>query len=269
MIVGVIHPGSMGAVLAGAAMSTVYWASEARSEESAERARFHGLRDSGSLVRLVDECDVLVSVCPPAAALTVADAVVEARFEGIYVDANAISPATSQEIGQRFDRFVDGGIIGPPPVESGSTRLYLSGDDAGVVAKVWQGSLFEPVVMDGPVGSASALKMAYAGYTKGNAALLIAMAAYATTVGVGDELLAEWDRSMPGMSDRLARTAAGVGPKAWRFVGEMDEIAGSLELVDLPPDFHEGAGEIYMRLANLKGSVRPSLADVIESLDLD
>lgn len=259
----------MGAALAGVAKTTVRWASVARSGDTVERARFHGLHDSGSLDQLVDECDVIVAVCPPAAASTVADAVVEAKFNGIYVDVNAISPATAIEIAQRFERFVDGGIIGPPPVEPGSTRLYLSGRDSRSVAEMWQGSLLEPVVMDGPIGAASALKMAYAGYTKGSAALLIAMAAYATTVGIADELVAEWDLSMPGLSDRLTRTAAGVGPKAWRFVGEMDEIARSLELVDLPPDFHEGAAELYMRLANLKGSLQPTLADVMESLDLD
>lgn len=269
MIVGVVHPGSMGAAVAGAALSSVRWASEARSEATAERARVHRLEDSGSLGQLVVDADVIVSICPPAAACEVAGAVAEAGFDGIFVDANAISPATAMEIAERFDRFVDAGIIGPPPIERGSTRLYLAGDDASVVAELWSGSLLEPVVMDGQVGSASALKVAYAGYTKGSAALLITMAAYATSVGVAEELFAEWDMSMPGVKDRLVRTTAGVGPKAWRFVGEMDEIARSLELVDLPPDFHEAAAEIYSRLADLRGTVSPTLADVMESLGLD
>ncbi|MGI9642408.1 MAG: DUF1932 domain-containing protein, partial [Acidimicrobiia bacterium] len=126
-----------------------------------------------------------------------------------------------------------------------------------------------PVVLDAPVGSASALKMAYAGYTKASAALLITMAAYATSEGVATELFAEWDSSMPGMKDRLERTAAGVGPKAWRFVGEMDEIARSLELLDLPPEFHEASAEIYNRLADLREIERPDFTDVMRSLDLD
>lgn len=259
----------MGAVVAGVATSEVRWASESRSEATAERARVHGLADSGSLDRLVADVDVLVSICPPAAACDVAGAVAEAGFDGVYVDANAIAPATAAEIAGRFERFVDGGIIGPPPVEGGSTRLYLAGDDAPLVADLWAGSSLEPVVLDAPVGSASALKMAYAGYTKASAALLITMAAYATSEGVASELFAEWDRSMPGVKDRLGRTTAAVGPKAWRFVGEMDEIARSLELLDLPPEFHEASAEIYNRLADLKGSERPTLADVMGSLDLD
>jgi len=259
----------MGAAVAGVALSKVRWASEARSDGTVERARMHGLKDSGSLSQLGADSDVIVSVCPPSAACDVAIAVAEAGFDGIYVEANAISPATATEISERFPRFVDAGIIGPPPVESGSTRMYLAGEDASTVAELWAGSVLEPVVMDGPIGSASALKMAYAGYTKGSAALLITMASYAASVGVADELFAEWDMSMPGMSARLGRTTAGVGPKAWRFAGEMDEIARSLELVDLPPDFHEAAAEIYSRLADLRGTVSPTLADVIESLGLD
>lgn len=259
----------MGAVVAGVASSEVRWASESRSEATTARAREYGLADSGSLARLVADCDVLVSICPPAAACDVAGAVAEAGFDGVYVDANAISPATAAEIGERFDRFVDGGIIGPPPVEHGSTRLYLAGDEAPLVAALWSGSSLEPVVLDAPVGSASALKMAYAGYTKASAALLITMAAYATSEGVATELFAEWDSSMPGMKDRLERTAAGVGPKAWRFVGEMDEIARSLELLDLPPEFHEASAEIYNRLADLREIDRPDFTDVMRSLDLD
>ena len=176
--VGILHPGAMGAVLAGEASVPVMWASEGRSPETKERAATHSLVDSGSVPDLVAASDTLISVCPPHAAVAVAIQVERLGFEGIYVDANAIAPATVREIAARFDRFVDGGIVGPPPTEPGLARLYLAGSDAGIVAALWDGSNLDARVLGGDVGSASALKAAYAGWTKGSAALLLAVRAY-------------------------------------------------------------------------------------------
>ncbi len=256
----------MGSELGRTACADVVWASEERSPETHDRASLLGLEDVGSIEEMVRRVEMIVSVCPPSAAEDVAGTIAGTGYDGIYVDGNAISPATSARIAQHFDRFVDGSLIGPPPTTAGTTRFYLCGDDADVVAEVWAGSDLAPVVIEGPVGAASALKVAYAGWTKGSAALLVTMAAYAREAGVGSTLRDEWDLSIPGLSDRLARTAAGVGPKAWRFTGEMDEIAWALEELDLPAGFHEAAAEIYTRMADLRRVESPDVETAIDSL---
>ncbi len=257
-----MHPGAMGAVLAGEASVPVMWASEGRSHQTAERAGAYGLVDQGSLFDLVASSEILISVCPPHAAVDVARQVERVGFDGIYVDANAIAPATVREIATRFERFVDGGIIGPPPTEAGLTRMYLAGEDAAAVAALWSGSKLDARVLGREIGSASALKVAYAGWTKGSTALLLAVRAYAEANGLGDELIAEWDVSIPGLADRASGTASRIGRKAWRFEGEMAEIAAAMEAVGLPGGFHDAAREIYHRLSDLKGTERSSVEDV-------
>jgi hypothetical protein len=262
MNVGILHPGAMGAVLAGEASVPVMWASEGRSPETSERATTGGLVDTGSVSDLVAASDMLISVCPPHAAADVAVQVERLGFEGIYVDANAIAPSTVRGIATRFDRFVDGGIVGPPPTEPGLSRLYLAGPEAGTVAALWDRSNLDTRVLDGSIGSASALKAAYAGWTKGSAALLLAVRAYAEANGLGDEIIAEWETSIPGLADRAVGTARRIGRKAWRFEGEMAEIAVAMEDAGLPGGFHDAAREIYRRLSDLKGVEEQSVEDV-------
>jgi len=223
--------------------------------------------DAVDLDGLVDRCDVIVSICPPDAAKEAADAIADRGFAGIYVDANAVAPETARRIGAKFARFVDGAVVGPPAHRAGTTRLYLSGADAEVVAARWKGSVVDARLLDaGPV-AASALKMAYAGWTKGTTALLFAVLALAESEGVGDALLAEWAMSQPDLMTRARGNAAGVGPKAWRWVGEMREIATAFHRADLPTGFHEAAADTSSRLAGLKdGRTPPSLEDVVAAL---
>lgn len=262
MQVGILHPGAMGAVLAGVAVVPVMWSSEGRSAETVERANTHGLVDQGSLADLVAAADMLISVCPPHAAMDVATQVERLGFDGLYVDANAVAPATVRSIADRFDRFVDGGIVGGPPNEPGETRLYLAGPEADVVAGLFADTTLDARVLDGGIGAASALKAAYAGWTKGSTALLLAVRAYAEANDVGEDLVAEWEMSIPGLADRVERTAGRIGQKAWRFEGEMAEIAQAMEAVGLPSGFHDAAREIYCRLADLRGSEGATIGDV-------
>lgn len=269
MKLGILHPGAMGAALAAAASVPTYWASEDRSSETRQRAVGAGMQDIGSIGGLVARVDVVVSVCPPHSAVEVATAVAAAGFGGVYLDANAVSPATATQIALMFPRFVDGGIIGPPPHQVGTTRLYLAGSEAAAVAEIWEGSALEARVLTGDIGSASALKMAYAGWTKGSTALLFAMRAYAEATGVGEELLAEWELSIPDLPTRLERSATRSGPKAWRFADEMGEIAESLGVSDIPAGFHEAAREVYRRLASLKGEDSPTVDELLSLLNRD
>ena len=219
---------------------------------SRERADKSGLRPVAALEEALD-IDVVVSVCPPEAAVDVARSVAERGFDGTYVDGNAVSPATAARIEALFgEHYVDGGIIGPPAWRPGATRFYLSGPRADNVAGLFQGSLVDARAIVGGSGAASALKMCYAAFTKGSHALLLGVRALAEHNGVSAALLAEWDISQPGNAQRSVVAARGTSPKAWRFVGEMREIGATFAAADLPSGFHEAAAEIYSRMAGLK-----------------
>ena len=250
MRVGLVHPGEMGAAV-GAALGRVghevLWASAGRSAATISRAREAGLADAGAPEAL-RECDVVVSLCPPHAAVETARPF--AGFAGIYVDANAISPATAQGIAGTVGRFVDAGVVGPPPWEPGTTRLYASGADAPTVAALFAGSPLEAIVV--PTGSASAVKMAYAAWSKGTAALLLAIEAVARAEGVEETLRAEWALSLPRLPERLESARRSAEKKGWRWVGEMEEIADTFASAGQPEGFHRAAAQVY------RGSPRPA-----------
>ena len=153
--IGVLHPGEMGAaigaVLRGAGHDVV-WASAGRSSATARRAEAAGFDDAGTVAEVVRRAGVILSVCPPHAALDVAREV--AGFGGVYVDANAVSAATSRAVGEAIAEaggtYVDGGIIGSPPTAAGTTRLYLSGPDAPAVAELFDGTIVDARVLSGP-----------------------------------------------------------------------------------------------------------------------
>ena len=272
--IGILHPGDMGSVVGACAVAAgarVLWASEGRSPGSRERAAAAGLEDARTVAAVVAASDVIVSVCPPHAAIEVARDVAGRRFAGLFVDANAVAPGTAREIGAIVEAdgatFVDGGLIGPPPRNAGSTRLYLSGREAKRAAALFESSALEAIAIgDGP-GAASALKMTYAAYTKGSSALLMAIRALAASEGVDDALLAEWRRSQPDLPKRSEAAARDNARKAWRFVGEMEEIAAAFAAAGLPGGFHEAAAEIYARLADYKDAATPpSMADLVAPL---
>ncbi len=272
--IGLLHPGAMGVTVGASALASggrVVWASAGRSAATRERAEGAGLQDVRDLQALVDESAVIVSVCPPAAAEDQAREVAAAGFSGIYVDANAVSPATARDIAAAFAggaaSFVDGGIIGPPAVRPGSTRLYLAGQRAGEVTRLFADGALEVLTLEAPAGAASALKMAYASYTKGTTALLAAIHALAKSEGVHDALLREWERSQPDLPRRSQAAIPASALKAWRFVGEMKEIAATFEAAGLPGEFHRGAAEIYARLAGFKAAQQaPGLDEVSRRL---
>lgn len=268
--IGVLHPGEMGSAVGAAAQAAgarVVWASEGRSPSTRNRAIASQLEDVGTLDRLVSESDFILSICPPDAAVEVARSVAARRFAAVYLDANAVSPATSRTIAATIEgaggRFVDGGIIGPPPVQRGVARLYLSGGEAARASALFDGGPLEAIAMDGPVGAASALKMAYAAWTKGSAALLIAVRILAIAEGIEADLLAEWRRSIPDLPARSEAALSRNARKAWRFVGEMEEIADTFKNAGLPEGFLIAAREIYQRLERYKDApTAPSFKEV-------
>jgi len=249
-VVGLLHPGEMGAAVGGALVArgeTVLWASAGRSSATVERARHAGLEDVSEVAEVCRRSAILLSVCPPHAAVESAQAA--EGFAGIYVDANAIAPQTARAIAGIHGRFVDGGIVGQPPHEPGSTRLYLSGGEAEAVAALFAETSVDARVVSREPGAASALKAAYAGWTKGSAALLLAVGALARAEGVEAALLEEWRLSLPELEERSAAATRSAQHKGWRWVGEMHEIAQAMSAHELPTGFHEAAAEVFRRAA--------------------
>jgi 3-hydroxyisobutyrate dehydrogenase-like beta-hydroxyacid dehydrogenase len=286
-ILGLLHPGEMGAAIGQCLTDrghTVLWVSRGRSPATAERAAAAGLTDAGTVAELARRAAVVLSVCPPHAAGSVADSV--RGFGGVYVDANAISPQSARSVasavgaggtgereaggtgagggdqagtggsgaGQGGAVFVDGGIIGPPPRPGGApgapegTRLYLSGARAAEIAELFAGTPVGTRIVEGGIGAASAVKMAYAAWTKGTAALVLAARALARAADVEDTLLAEWALSQPSLAGRSERAAESAAAKGWRWDAEMTEIAASMAGAGLPAGFHLAAAEIFGRV---------------------
>ncbi|HSM19051.1 MAG TPA: DUF1932 domain-containing protein, partial [Hyphomicrobiales bacterium] len=190
---------------------------------------------------------------------------------GLYLDDNAVAPATAREVAaiieQGGGRPIDGGIVGPPPTRPGTTRLHVSGAETEPVAALFAATDLKVVAIGPEIGAASALKMCYAAYTKGTLALLIAIRALASAEGVDEALVEEWAVSQPGLADRSLDAVSRSAGKAWRYVGEMREIASSFEARGLPGGFHRGAADLYEALAPFKDAeVTPDLAEVVDQL---
>jgi 3-hydroxyisobutyrate dehydrogenase-like beta-hydroxyacid dehydrogenase len=254
--VGLLHPGEMGAAVGRCLVDqghTVLWLPQGRSPATAHRAAAAGLTEAGSLEDLAGRSGVILSICPPHAARAVAESVagVPGGFGGRFVDANAVAPQTVRVLAEVVTKtgagFTDGGIIGLPP-QPGSPDgpgFYLSGDGAAEVAALFAGSPVRAEVVDGGVGAASAVKLAYAAWTKGSAALLLAARALARAERVEGTLMAEWGVSQPALGQRAEAAARSAATKGWRWDAEMTEIATAMAAAGLPDGFHRAAAEIF------------------------
>ena len=266
----VLHPGEMGSSLAACLKKNnhqVSWVAADRSHATLQRAKHEGLINLGRIQNALNQADIVLSICPPEYAEDQAKMVANAEFEGLYVDANATSPITAARIAKTFGTdYVDGSVIGPPARSADRTRLYLSGEKAQTICDLFGGTFANPQVISEQETAASALKMCYAGYTKGTSALLINLCALAEAHGVSDALLEEWSVSQPDLEARCERTGPGVSRKAWRFAGEMREIAATFKAKDLPDKFHKGAADLYERLADFKERPAASTAELVRAL---
>jgi len=273
-VIGILHPGAMGASIAASAQnsgSTVYWASEGRSVDTASRATRANLQDVGSVAALCRTCEIILSVCPPAAAEAQANDVLALGFRGLYVDMNAIAPARVLRIAETMHthgtRFVSGSVIGGPAWKPNNTWLYLSGADAEEVATCFSAGPLETAVLGEDITKATALKMCFAAYTKGTTALLSAVMAAAEGLGVRADLERQWSRGGSTFAEESARNVQQVTAKAWRFSGEMEEIATTFSSVGIPDGFHLAAAEIYERMAFFKGAdPLPPLEQILAAL---
>jgi hypothetical protein len=259
-VVGVLHPGAMGAAVGSALRpraGAVIWAAAGRSRATSKRAELADLVGVPDVAALARRSDVIVSVCPPHAARRTAEEVAGALDPAatgstpVYVDANAVSPATVRDIAALVgpDRVVDGAIIGPPAWETGHTVLWLSGPAAADVAALFTGSPFTARVLGPELGIASALKVCFALQSKALPAIWLEIAVAARGFGVEDELRGELARTGVDYAAAVEHAAGGAG-KAWRWAGEMDEAADTVAALDLPDGFSRAAAELYRRLAD-------------------
>jgi 3-hydroxyisobutyrate dehydrogenase-like beta-hydroxyacid dehydrogenase len=258
--VAVIAMGEMGAGVArrlkdgGARVLTSL---AGRTRASAERAAEAGVEVVQDDQTLVAGADFVLSIVPPARAGELArrllPAIRAANPEVVYVDCNAVAPQTVEAIAAPFAQadlaFVDAGVIGGPPVPGGYTpRIYASGSKASAFADLRAYGLDIPVLSD-RIGDASALKMAYAGTTKGAHAVMISMMLGAVRAGVGEAFAAEMKSSQSGRLESAARQLPMVLKKAYRWDGEMEEIAKFLLPETGGSQIFTGAAELYRALA--------------------
>ena len=270
--IGLLHPGAMGASVGAAVRSnghTVLWASAGRTPSTTARARRADLEDAGTVPALVNASEIVLSVCPPHAAEDVAREVAGLGFSGVYVECNAISPDRTRAIQHIVEdagaHYVDGGIVGGPAwTREARTRLYLSGPRAAEVAACFAGSPLETPVVSDRIGAASAVKMGYAAYTKGTTALLTAILGMVEKEGVRADLARQWGDTF---TEQTVRRVCANTAKAWRFVGEMHEIAATFRGAGLPGGFHEAAADVYERLEAFKDHTEPPpIEAVLEAL---
>jgi 3-hydroxyisobutyrate dehydrogenase-like beta-hydroxyacid dehydrogenase len=248
--VGLLHPGSMGAAIGAQLVSNdvrTLWVEDGRGAASRKRAEDAGLVARPSLGDLA-ECSIIVSICPPASAVDVAKAVATTEFQGVYLDANAISPGHACEIETLFAErggvvVVDGGVVGPPPRKPGTSRLYLSGPDDVVreIRDLFAPTTLQPIVLKGPVGQASALKLSFATYNKISYALAAQAYALADHHGVYDELRDLAGAVLPNTPFGKPEEIATAGQRAWRWEGEMAEIGAACVDAAVPDDMLRAA----------------------------
>ena len=257
-IVAVIAPGMMGSGVGQRLVENgieVRTALDGRSEATIARAKAAGM--VGASDEQIAASDMILSILPPGDALGLAErlapALRAAAKKPIFVDCNALNPGTVLRIARVIEEtgatFVDGGIIGGPPKPgSKGTKIYLSGAAAQRVAELSKYGLEMPI-QPGPIGAASAMKMSYAGITKGFTALGAAMMLAATRAGTADDLRAELSASQPALFGWLTRQVPNMYSKAYRWVAEMEEIAQFVGEDPAARQFYEGAALLYERIA--------------------
>ena len=257
-VVAVIAPGMMGAAV-GKRLTDhglkVLTSLQGRSAETRERAQAAGMVAASD--EEIAATDFILSILPPGDAVALAQrfagALSASNSKPVYVDCNAVSPPTVERIAAAIaptgSPFVDAGIIGAPPKPGDAgPRFYASGPDAPRFAKLKDFGL-DIRVLGGPMSAASAMKMSYAGLTKGLTALGAMMILSAKRGGVADSLRAEFERSQPALLTWLQRQIPAMYSKAYRFVGEMEEISDYVGEDVSAEEMFDAFADFYTRLA--------------------
>jgi len=275
--IAILSPGEMGhsvgrCLLAGG--FDVATCLTGRSERTRTLTAAAGIRDEPDLDELVRNTDLILAILVPDRARALAGQVAEVMkrtgSSPAYADCNAISPDSAREIDRVITtaggRFIDAGIIGGPPGADEKTRFYASGPHEAILTQLdGHGILVRP--LGGEVGRASGIKMCYASVTKGTSALHAAALTAAEVMGLGEELLAEFAESQ-GQRLKAMSGVNSLSAKAFRWIGEMREIAATYERAGVSPGFHEGAEHIFRLIAESPiGHERPETVDRNRTLE--
>ncbi|UXX98030.1 DUF1932 domain-containing protein (plasmid) [Streptomyces sp. AD2-2] len=271
--VGILHPGSMGAAVAACAApnaAAVLWCAAGRSAASTARAERYGLEPAPTLEQLLDRCDLVISLCPPAAAEDLAREVAAHRFDGVYVEANAINPERTLRIEEMLGEsaiVVDGGVVGSPPMGGKTPTLYLSGpaDAAAQVEELFAGTDVLTKTLGIEVGQASALKLAYAAFQKASRVLAALAVGVAREHGVDQELIEVASKragSYLSEPEYIPKTAV----RAWRWGPELEETADMLAAADFPPEMLRAAASTLARWIDAKDDGELTLTDALNRL---
>jgi L-threonate 2-dehydrogenase len=276
-VIAIIAQGTMGAGVgrrlheSGAEVRTLL---TGRSPASAERARAAGMAAAADERELLAGADFFLSILPPdqaeALARKMAPTLTALAEKPIYIDCNALSPQTVQKVAAIVAPtgadFVDAGIIGGPPRPGYSPGIYATGPAVAKTAILRDWGI-DWRVIDGPIGAASGLKMSYAGITKGTTAIAAAMLLGAARFGCAEALIAELSQSQPQMLARMRSNIPGMYDKAYRWVGEMEEISDFLE--ENPPsrDIYAAVARLYDFLAAAQAEAQPGPGNAIRTLD--
>jgi L-threonate 2-dehydrogenase len=275
-VVALIAPGNMGAAVGKRLTENglqVITSLEGRSEESVARARAAGMTDASH--DQIAAADLILSIVPPGDALSLAERLAPALARGnrkpAYVECNAVNPKTvagiEAAIAPTACPFVDAGIVGGPPKPGGpSPRFYASGAEAPRFAVLNDYGL-DVRVLDGGVGAASAMKMSYAGITKGFTALGTVMMLAASRAGTAEVLHRELAASQPQLLAWLTRQVPNMYSKAYRWVAEMEEIAGFVDEDEAGNQIFSGAADLYDRIAEDFDASRAETGALTKFLD--
>ena len=269
--IAILSPGSMGSAVGKVLRESGYdlvTNLDGRSERTRALAEEAGFRAVSGIDSIVEEADLVMSILVPSEAISVAgEAAAAMKRTGAspaYADCNAVSPDTARELGGIIEaaggRFIDAGIIGGPPGSGSPPRFYASGPHEAVIGELDGKGIIVPL-LGGDVGRASAIKMCYASLTKGVSALQTAALVAAYRLGLSSELEEEMSSSQANVLAQM-QSVIGLPGKAFRWVGEMEEIAATFESVGVTGNFHHGAAEIFRMVAGSPlGDERPETID--------
>lgn len=257
--IGIMSPGDMGQAVAQRLRELgfeVCTALEGRSERTRALAREAGITDTGNLAALLASTDLVLSIVDPGSAMGLAKAAAAIMptlaTRPLFVDCNALAPQTKHEMHTLLTsaggRFLDAGIIGPPPRGTGKIHLYVAGSGADALDVFAHDTISVRIVSE-RIGDAAAVKMCYGGITKGTVALLTELLLASRRLGVEEMLDTELRETQPAIRDWIMRFLPSMPPKAYRWVPETREIAATFASVGLTPLMLEGAAAMYVDIA--------------------
>lgn len=274
--VAIQSPGDMGSAVGRALLENgfdVISCLDGRSARTRSLAESAGLKDGGTMAETVRKADLVLSILVPSEAESlakqIADAIRETGTDVAFAECNAISPESTKRVGRIIEdaggKFIDAGIVGSPPRGGAPTRFYASGPHESILGEL-DGKGISVPLMGGEIGHASAMKMCFAAMTKGTNALYVATLLAAESLGVYETLLAELNEGQPDTVKKMERVST-LSDRAFRWIGEMDEIAETFASAGATPKIHQGAGETFQMIADSPiGHERPETVDRTRSL---